>query len=94
MSRLLPTVLAATVLLSATAAYAAVTVRYYNKDSVSHTYDAVCSGSKKTVEFGSSRTASVTIQGSGPCVVKTPHGDVSLSGGENIEIKDGKITIK
>ncbi len=74
-------------------AMAYVTVRYYNKDSKAHVAEAVCSGSKKEVKFGSSRTASVTIQGSGPCTV-TLGNTVELKGGENIEIKDGKITIK
>lgn len=80
-------------LMFAAQATAAVTVRYYNKDSKAHVASAVCSGSKKTVEFGSSRTASVTIQGSGPCKV-TLGNTVELKGGENIEIKDGKITVK
>ena len=77
-----------------TTAFAAVTVRYYNKDSKDYEWDAVCSGSKKKVKFGRSRTASVTIQGSGPCKVTTEDGVVELSGGERIEIKNGKITIK
>jgi len=75
-------------------AFAAVTVRYYNKDSQEHTFEATCSGSKKSVTFKKSTTSSVTIQGSGPCTVKTGKGDVVLKGGEKIEIKDGKITIK
>jgi hypothetical protein len=82
------------VLFSSSVALAAVTVRYYNKDSRNYVWEAVCSGSKKTVKFGASRTASTTIQGSGPCKVKTPHGVVVLKGGENIEIKNGKVTIK
>ena len=49
---------------------------------------------KYKVKFGSSRTASTTIQGSSPCKVTTPKGVVTLKGGEKIEIKDGKITIK
>lgn len=80
-------------LLLAGQALAAVTVRYYNKDSKEHVAEAICSGSKKEVKFGSSRTASVTIQGSGPCKV-TLGNTVELKGGENIEIKDGKITVK
>jgi len=83
-----------TAFFTSSVASAAVTVRYYNKDSKSYEWQAVCSGSKKTVKFGGSRTASTTIQGSGPCKVKTPKGEVTLKGGEKIEIKDGKITIK
>jgi hypothetical protein len=74
-------------------ASAAVTVRYYNRDSQKHSFGAVCSGSQYTVTFDGSTTSSTTIQGSAPCTVKTPAGDVVLKGGENIEIKDGKIKI-
>ena len=81
-------------LLFSVSAFAAVTVRYYNKDSTAYTWDAVCSGTHLTVTFDSSRTSSTTIQGSGPCTVKTDSGEVTLSDGANIEIKDGKITIK
>jgi len=83
----------ALLLVSATA-IAGVTVRYHNGDSTTYKLDAVCHGSKYKVEFGSSRTASVTIQGSSPCTVKTPKGDITLKGGEKIEIKNGKFTIK
>lgn len=74
-------------------AFAAVTVRYYNKDSQSYTWNAVCSGTNLTVTFDSSRTSSTTIQGSGPCTVKTGNGDVQLSDGANITIQNGKITV-
>ncbi len=75
-------------------AWAAVTVRYHNGDSKDYEWDAVCHGSKYKVKFSHSTTSSTTIQGSSPCTVKTPAGDVVLKGGENIEIKNGKITIK
>jgi hypothetical protein len=81
-------------LLVGSIAEAAVTVRYYNRDSKSYEMPAKCSGSSYTVKFSGSTTASATIQGSSPCVVKAPGGEVTLKGGENIEIKDGKITIK
>lgn len=81
-------------LFSAAIAFAAVTVRYHNTDSTSYEWEATCSGSSKTVEFGASRTASTTIQGSGPCTVETPNGDVELSGGEKIKIEDATITIE
>ncbi len=74
----------------ALSADAAVTVRYYNRDSQKRTFEATCSGSKYTVTFDGSTTSSTTIQGSAPCQV----GGVSLKGGENIEIKDGKIIVK
>jgi hypothetical protein len=90
----LSTLVALSISLISLTASAAVTVRYYNKDSQKHVFDATCSGSKYVVNFDGSTTSSTTIQGSGPCVVKTKGGDVTLKGGENIEIKDGKITIK
>lgn len=83
-----------TALLAASAASAAVTVRYYNRDSRDYTWSAVCSGVKTSVTFGHSQTASVTIQGSGPCTVQTDAGSVVLKGGENLEIKDGKVQVK
>ena len=79
---------------TASVAYAGVTVRYYNKDSQKHSFDAVCSGSKYTLEVSGSTTGSSTIQGSAPCKVTHAGGTVELKGGENIEIKDGKITVK
>ncbi|MFP2925331.1 hypothetical protein ACLESO_08955 [Pyxidicoccus sp. 3LG] len=81
-------------LLASSAASAAVTVRYYNRDSRDHTWSAVCSGVKTSVTFGRSQTASVTIQGSGPCTVQTGAGAVVLRGGEDLDIKDGKIQVK
>lgn len=79
-------------LISATA-FAAVTVRYYNKDSKSYTFDAKCSGSSTKISFSASTTSSATLQGSAPCIVKAGN-TVTLNGGEKIEIKDGKIIIK
>ncbi len=81
-------------LLVASTARAGVYVRYHNGDSVDYKWEAVCHGSKYTVEFGSSRTADATIQGSSPCVLKTPKGEVTLQGGERIEIKDAKVTVQ
>lgn len=94
MRRLIAALSVLAVLLTASLAFAAVTVRYHNADSKDYEWEAVCSGSHKTVKFGHSRTASTTIQGSGPCKVKTPNGEVTLKGGEHIEIKDATITIK
>ncbi len=70
-------------------------IRYYNKDSKTYTYDVKIGGSTTKVEFGSSRTASVTIQGGGSsAVIKTNCGDVTINDGANIEIKDGCIIVK
>jgi hypothetical protein len=75
-------------------ALAYVTVRYHNKDSKSYVANAVCHGSKYKVKFGSSRTASVTIQGSSPCKVTLGSSTLTLSGGERLEIKNGKMIKK
>lgn len=82
-------------MLIATLAEAAVTLRYENKDSKEHKMDVKMSGSSKTVEFGSSRTASVTIQGSSTeCVIKTSCGEVKVKDGDKIVIKDGCIKVE
>lgn len=74
---------------------AAVTIRYYNKDSETHKMEVKMSGSTKSVEFGSSRTSSVTIQGSSTtCTIITDCGSIEVKDGDSIEIKDGCITIK
>lgn len=76
-------------------AAAAVTLRYYNKDSETYTFKVKISGSTTTVEFGSSRTASVTIQGgSTEAVISCACGDVKVKSGDNIEISKGCITVK
>jgi hypothetical protein len=87
----LSTLVALGVSLLSLSASAAVTVRYYNKDSQKHTFTAICSGSQYTVTFDASTTASTTIQGSGPCTVKTSGGDVVLKQDDHIEIQNGKI---
>lgn len=74
---------------------ASVTIRYYNKDSKTHTMRVKIAGSSKTVEFGSSRTATVTIQGgSSECVIETSCGSITVKDGATIEIVDGCIKIK
>lgn len=75
-------------------ALAAVTVQYHNGDSQRHTFDAVCSGSKASLVTDGNTTGTATIQGSGPCKVKHAGGEVELKGGEKLEIKDGKISLK
>lgn len=80
-------------LLIASTASASVYIRYHNDDSSNYTWQATCHGSSYTVEFGSSRTASVTIQGSSPCVIKTPNGEVRVDDNATIEIKNATIKI-
>ena len=75
--------------------HAAVTIRFENKDSKTHKMEVKISGSKKTVEFAGSRTASVTIQGgSTECVISTDCGDVTVKDGDRITIKDGCIEVE
>ena len=74
--------------------FGAVTIRYYNKDSRSHTMTVKMDGSTKSVTFESSRTSSVTIQGGGTsCIIETPCGRVEVKDGANVEIKDGCIKV-
>lgn len=87
----LSTLVALGISLLSLSASAAVTVRYHNGDSQKHVFSAVCSGSKYTVTFDASTTGSTTIQGSGPCKVSTPGGEVELKQDDKIEIKNGTI---
>jgi hypothetical protein len=85
--------LAFAVLLTVSTSFAAVTIRYYNKDSKEYTFKVKMDGSSKEVTFGGSRTASVTIQGGGTkCIISTPCGDIEIKDGANITIKDGCIS--
>tara|TARA_B100000678_G_C18081799_1_gene451032 strand:+ start:336 stop:626 length:291 start_codon:yes stop_codon:yes gene_type:complete len=73
---------------------AAVTIRYYNKDSKTHKFEVKIAGSSKTVEFGSSRTSTVTIQGGDDeAQIKTDCGWVTVKDDAHITIKDGCIEI-
>ncbi len=75
-------------------ALAAVTVQYSNTDSTTYEWEAICGGTHLKVKFNSHTTSTTTIQGSAPCVIKTPSGDVTVKGGEKLDIKNGKITVK
>ena len=78
----------------ATSMYAGITLRYYNKDSKNHKWDVKACGSSKSVEFGKSKTASVTIQtGCSEAVIDTDCGKITVKNGDNITIKDGCIKI-
>lgn len=72
--------------------FGAVTLRYYNKDSKSHTFKVKIDGSYKEVTFDGSKTSSVTIQGGDrEVIIYTSCGEIKLKDGANIEIKDGCI---
>lgn len=90
MKKLALTSLAVVALLASS--FSAVTIRYYNKDSKSHTFKVKIDGSSKEVTFDASKTSSVTIQGGATeCVVSSSCGDITLKSGDSIEIKDGCI---
>lgn len=86
----------AVVFMATTAAtYYSFTIRYYNKDSRSWTFKAKMGGSTTKVTFGSSRTASVTLQGSGSkATISCNCGDVEVESGDKIEIVKGCIKVK
>jgi hypothetical protein len=77
-----------------TTSEAKVYISYYNKDSQAYKLKVRIGGTDKEVEFDSSRTSSVTIQGGGDvCVIETKCGKVEVKDGAKIEIKDGCIKI-
>ncbi len=82
-------------LLIGLSANATVYLKYSNKDSKKWKFEVKIGGSTRTVEFNSSTTGAVTIQGGGDdCEVKTECGWVKLEDDDKIEIKNGCITIK
>jgi len=92
MKRILFTGMVALLLCAQT--FAAVTIRYYNKDSADHKFSVKMNGSTKSVEFGKSRTATTTIQGSDKSAkIMTKYGEIEVKDGARIEIKDGCIKI-
>lgn len=81
-------------MLSFTVADVAVSLRYYNKDSVDHKFEVKTCGSKKTVTFQRSKTTTVTIQsGCREAVIYTKCGAITVKDDQNITIKNGCIKI-
>lgn len=75
-------------------AEASVYIQYYNKDSKTYTFDVKIAGTSTKVEFGSSRTSSVTIQGGATeCIIYTPCGEFKIHDNAKITISNGCITI-
>lgn len=73
-------------------AFASVYIKYYNKDSTTHTMTVKMNGSTKTVEFRGSTSGATSIQGSGDtAVIVTKCGEVTIKNDSKIEIKDGCI---
>lgn len=72
--------------------FAAVYIKYYNKDSQVWTFKVKMDGQNKEVKFEGSTTSAVTIQGSGTkAIVETKCGNVEVANDSKIEIKDGCI---
>lgn len=79
--------------LIASTGFAAVNVDYRNFDSDKRDFQAVCSGSRASISFNASTTGSATLQGSAPCIIKQGSEEIVLKGGEDVEIKNGLISI-
>lgn len=89
-----PACATALVLALAGPASAAVSVQYSNHDSAIYVWEAMCGGSRYTVRFDANATATTTIPGEGPCLVRTPKGVVRLGQGARIRIQDATITVQ
>ena len=84
-------ILSAAMLLLASQAFCAVTIRYENRDSKKVTMKGRMDGSDKEVTFDNA-TSTVTIQGSGKvCVIETKCGKIEVKDGDHVIIKDGCI---
>lgn len=78
-----------------TSANAAIYIKYYNTDSKSYKFKVKTCGSTKSVEFGSSKSSSVTIQsGCDDAIIYTDCGEITLKDDDKIKIKDGCIIIE
>ena len=85
----------AVVFMATTAAtcYYSFTVRYHNADAHAYTFSAKMRGSHTRVTFSARHTSSVTFQGSvKTAVISCGCGNVEVSQGDRIEIKNGCIT--
>lgn len=84
-------ILSAAMLAVVGSSFAAVTIRYENKDSKKVTMKGRMDGSDKEVTFENA-TSTVTIQGSGrACIIETKCGKVEVKDGDHVIIKDGCI---
>ncbi|MCU0544691.1 MAG: hypothetical protein MUE44_21410 [Oscillatoriaceae cyanobacterium Prado104] len=75
-----------------TLSFAAVYIKYSNKDSEKHVMKVQMDGVTKEVTFNARTTGAATIQGSGKtAVIETSCGKVEIKDDSKIEIKDGCI---
>jgi hypothetical protein len=73
-------------------AFASVTINFFNRDSQVWTWKVKIDGLTKEIVFNGSTTSKLTIQGSATkATVQTKCGEVEVSDGAKIEIKDGCI---
>ncbi len=74
---------------------ASVYIRYFNKDAKDYKFSVNIGGTMKTIEFGSSRSASVVVAGVGSdCVINSLCGQIKVSTNSKIIIENGCITIQ
>ena len=78
-----------------TSSYSSVYIRYYNKDAKDYKFSVNIGGTMKTVDFGSSRSASVVIAGTGSeCIINSLCGQMKIATNSKIIIEDGCIKIQ
>jgi len=87
-------ILSLVLIMSVIVSFAAVSVRYQNKDSKSHTFKVKIEGRTTEVTFDKG-TSNVTIQGNAKeCIIYCECGEVKVKAGDELEIKDGCIKVK
>lgn len=75
-------------------ARSSVYIQYYNNDSKTYTWEVKIAGTMTKVEFGGSRTSTVTIQGgASECIIFTNCGEIKILNNAKITIKNGCISI-
>lgn len=81
-------------IMSVIVSFAAVSVRYQNKDSKTHTFKVKIEGRTTEVTFKPG-TSNVTVQGNAKeCVIFCDCGEVKVKAGDELEIKNGCIKVK
>lgn len=72
--------------------FGSVKIHYFNKDSKSQTFKVKIDGSYTEVTFAPNKTSNITVPGSATeCIIYTSCGEVTINGGDKIEIRNGCI---
>ena len=72
----------------------AFSVKYYNRDSKTYTWEIKVNGNLREITFNASTSGTANSPSSGDvCEIKTECGWVTVEKGQKIEIKDGCIKI-